>query len=341
MDNDLVGSGRWSFEGHEAGANFTLERNPTWRIDSEPFLEGIQYNLIQDQAQALAAFRAGEIDVLGLVNVLERDQIVGQMGDRIFIEQEQSRSIWYLQMAADGRFADQRVREAISLAMNRDQMIELFALGEAVKTGLIPPSFGPVQLPAEEMNESFWKEDVTEANVLLDAAGFDREEQITLKYIVATPQFSQFAKLAGAQLEENLGLNIKVVGEDFGTWLGLSLYGDNFDLISYPTLAFDDPNSYLGPLRLDQPTSPSGNWSRWYEQEVHDLIVKQRLTLDAEERFEIIHDIQRLTWEKGTPIASTNSRITNTAVQSYVKGRPPRTRGAFRLYSGQVFIDRS
>lgn len=338
MDQDLVGSGRFQFVSHDNGTNFRIERFDDWRVPGEPLLKGIQYKLIQEQAAALAAFSAQEIDQLALNNSLEREQLVQQHGDEVVITGDLSRSVWIIQGRADGKWADPRLREAINLGIDRQEYIDLMAIGDGVRSGYVPPSFGPVQPTEDEWEQGLWRFDPEEGKRILAEAGFDTSEELEIKYIVAGDNFAKQAQIFKSQLEKNLGLKAKIVGEEFGQWLGVSLYGSNFkDFILYPSIALEEPFSYLGVFQKDQ--GGRENWSRFFDDELDAAITASRTILDDEARFAALRDIQRLAMTKAAPIFPTHVAQTNTATWNYVKGRVL-GRGSFGLFSGTTFIEK-
>lgn len=338
MDKDLIGSGRFQFVSHENGANFKLKRFDKWRIKGEPYLANYNTKLIQEQAAALAAFSAKEIDSVALTNKLERDDLEKKHGKDIKIDSVQSRAVWMVQTRADGQFADPRVRQAISLALDKKQLIQLMALGEGDVSGTVPPAFGEA-LPAAEIETTYGKTDVAEAKKLLAATSFDTTKEYELKYITPGDPYQQFATIVKSQLEAALGLNIKLVGEDFGKWLSQSLYGSQYSgFITYPTLEYDDPSSYIANVGKDMGGRP--NWAAWMDDEVDALLQNQKTILDDKARRAAVQDLQRKAFEKATPFIPTIVRITNTATWGYVKGAVV-GRGSYGLFNGKLYVDKS
>ncbi len=241
-------------------------------------------------------------------------------------------------LVRDGEFADPRVRQAISMAIDREQLIKLFALEEGNLAGTVPPAFGET-LSAEEVAKTYGKSDVAEAKKLLAATTFDTSKEYDLKYIVPGDPYQQFATIVKSQLESNLGLKIKLVGEDFGKWLIQSLYGSDYNgFITYPTLEYDDPSSYIGNVGKQIGGRP--NWAAWMDDELDALLSKQKTILDDKQRLAAVQDLQRKAYEKATPYIPTIVRITNTATWGYVKGRVV-GRGSYGLFNGKIYIAKS
>lgn len=338
MDRDLVGSGRFEFVSHENGTNFKLKRFEDWRIDGEPYLAGQDYILIQEQAQALTAFSAEQIYQVGLNNKLEREDLVSRHGDDIVVDEEDSRAVWLLQPRGDGQWADPRVIQAISMAIDRQELIDLMNFGEGKLSGPVPPSFGE-SLPENEVKETWGKFDPAEAKALLAATAFDTNTEYSIKYPALGDRYQQFSTIVSAQLETNLGLKTNVVAEDFGTWLASSLYGSNYDgFVAYPTLAYDDPSSYIGAYLSEIGGRP--NWAGYVNEEMNAAALAQKQILDDEERRDAVQELQRLAWTNGAPFIPTFIALSNTATWNYVKGRVT-GRGSYGLFNGKVYIDKA
>lgn len=337
MDKEIVGSGRYQFVSHENGANFKLKRFDKWRISGEPYLAGIDYKLIQEQAAALAAFSAQEIDAVALNNKLEREDLLKKHGDKIVVDTVDSRAVWLVQTRADGPFADARVRQAIYLALDRKEMITLMNFGEGKVSGPVPPAFGEA-ITSAEVDSTYAKQDIAQAKQLLGATTFDLNKEYELKYIVPGDRYQQFAQIVQSQLNKNLGIKIKLVGEDFGKWLAQSLYGSQYDgFITYPTLEYDDPSSYIGAYAKQIGGRP--NWAAFADDELDALVTKQKTILDDKERRAAVQDLQKKAYTKAAPYIPTFIAISNTANWAYVKGRVV-GRGSYGLFSGKTYIDK-
>lgn len=340
MDTNIIGSGRYEFVSSQNGTNLQLKRFDNWRLKPQPYTAGLQYKLIQEQAQALAAFQAKEIDQLLVNNKQEKDQLVAAAGSKnVTVDSETSRAVWLLEARGDGQWKDPRVSQAISLGLDRKEFIDLMAFGEGKLSGPVPPAFTSQAMTEKEIGDTYGKFDVADAKAKLAAAGFDTSKEYQLKYIIPGDNYAQFAQILQSQLQKNLGIKTKLVGEDFGKWLAQSLYGSQFDgFISYPTLAYDDPSSYIGAYGKKIGGRP--NWSGFLDDELDDLLTKQKGTLADADRNKQVHDIQMKAWEKGAPFIPVFVPISNTVTWNYYKNRIV-GRGSYGLFNGQYYIDKS
>src|SRR6185312_15135497 len=141
-----------------------------------------------------------------------------------------------------------------------------------------------------------------------------------------------------SQLQKNLGIKTTLVGEDFGKWLAQSLYGSQFDgFIIYPTLAYDDPSSYIDIYAKDIGGRP--NWSGFMNDELDQLVTAQKAILDDTQRNKAVHDIQLKAWTNGAPALPIFVPTTYTASWDYYKGQI-KGRGSYELFAGTWYIDK-
>jgi peptide/nickel transport system substrate-binding protein len=337
MDRDLIGSGRYQFVSHENGTNFKLKRNEKWRVPGEPYLAGVEYKLIQEQAAALAAFSAQEIYSVGFNNRLEREDMEKKHGKEINVEAEETRVVWVLLCRGDGQWADPRVPQAFSLALDRQEMINLMNFGEGRISGPVPPAFGEA-LPEKEILDTWGKHDPAEAKKQLAATAFDTSKEYSFKYPVLGDRYQQFATIAKSQLEKTLGLKIKLVPEEFGRWLSQSLYGSDFDgFQGFTSLSYDDPTSYIAIYTKLYGGRP--NWAGWKNDELDAAVNAQKAILDDRERLKAVQEIQRKAWKAGAPFIPTFVAVGSGASWGFVKGRVT-GRGSYGAFNGKVYIDK-
>jgi peptide/nickel transport system substrate-binding protein len=339
MDTNVIGSGRYQYVSADNGTNMKMKRFDNWRIKGEPWLAGIEYKLIQEQAQALAAFQAKQIDQVAPNNKLERDDLVSKLGKDIAVESQITGANWILQSRADGAFKDLRVNRAISEALDTKQFIDLMNFGDGVPSGPVPAKFPAHVMSDADLAATYGKFDVADAKALLSASGFDTSKEYGLKYITPGDRYAQFGQIVQSQLKQNLGINIKLIGEDFGKWLSQSLYGSDYDaFITFPNLDYDDPSSYLFWYLKDQ--SGRQNSARFFNDELDGLVLKQKTILDDKARAQAVIDVQKKAWEVNAPTIPVFTAISSTATWGYVKGRTL-NRGSYGLFSGRTYIDKS
>jgi hypothetical protein len=128
MDTDLIGSQRYEFVSHQNGANFKMKRSATWRDAPAPFLSGIEYKLIQEQARpSPPSRRAGRLPDL-------QQQAGGRPGQGAHgrqgrCRQRAERAAWTTQLRATALTRTQRL-QGVQPRLDRKEIIDLLVLGD-------------------------------------------------------------------------------------------------------------------------------------------------------------------------------------------------------------------
>ena len=335
MNSDIIGSGMYEYVSFEAGTRLKAKRSETYRVKGEPNLAGIDARLIQEPAAALAAFSAKELDVYGAQNKLEKDQLVQKHGADVRIAEALSNAVWTLVTRGDGQWADPRVQQAFSMALDRKEMIELIHFGAGKVSGIVPPGHGAWALTEKEVADTYGKFDPAAARKLLAATTFDMSKEYGLKFYTGVANYTSWCEILQSQLQKNLGVKIKLIGEDFGTWINKSLLASNYELLSYPSIAYDSPIGFLGGMdALGVP-----NWTAFKNDELTATLRKMESNYDTKSRQQQARDMQKRAWELGNPYIPTFVGTNYTAYQKWVKGTMAGT-GSYQFLVGSTWIEK-
>ncbi len=252
------------------GQGMTLARYEDYAGDDAAQAAGMEFIVYADQATAYTDAQDGNVDIVDVIppEVIESAESV--FGDN-FINTEVSQITYMGFPTYDARFADPRVRQAISMAIDRD------AISEAIFSGTrtAADSFiAPVVDGYREGACEFCAFDVDAANALLDETGFDKTQPVEL-WFNAGGGHDAWMEAVGNQLRTNLGVDFRLQGNlDFAQYLPLG-EAKGFTGPFRMGWAFDYPaaESYLTPLFTEQSLPPTGsNYSFYTNDEVSALI---------------------------------------------------------------------
>jgi peptide/nickel transport system substrate-binding protein len=203
----------------EKSSGFKLAKNPNyWRKDesgqSLPYLDGIIGHYLGDRGTQIAAFTSENIDMMnaedkvqfgtiqGLKPGLTHERFYGQYSYGGFFSFEEP------------PFSDVRVRRAINLALNRQEMLTTAAFGEGVINP--PATYGWKKgwaIPQEELlklpgyNPDTRQKDIQDAKRLLTEAGYPNGFSANLMYGSASTNPKPIAETMASQLQ-NIGVNL-------------------------------------------------------------------------------------------------------------------------------------
>jgi len=165
-----IGTGPYKLEKWESGREVVLTRNDDY-WGKKPYLDKIVYRVITDYTAALTALKAGDIDIQPrLLPIQYTEQTSGQAFDQQFTRVKYSIPseaiiIWN---NSSPFFKDKRVRQAMTMLIDREKIIENIRLGLG-KIGV-----SPIDLNSKNFNPNVkpLPYDPKRAGELLDEAGW-------------------------------------------------------------------------------------------------------------------------------------------------------------------------
>ncbi|EBA11181.1 ABC transporter substrate-binding protein [Roseobacter sp. CCS2] len=150
-----IGTGPYRFASFTPGENLTLQRNDDY-WDAAPEFETVDYRFLKSGPTRVAALLSGDVDMIS--GVPTTDIATLQNNDDISLSQGVSNRVIYLHMdqfrdvspfvtGPNGEeipnpLRDVRVRQALSMAVSRDAIVDRVMEGTAIKAGqLLPEGF--------------------------------------------------------------------------------------------------------------------------------------------------------------------------------------------------------
>jgi ABC-type transport system substrate-binding protein len=343
LQRDAIGSGHWILDGHDNGTNMKLRRFDNFRqfagtkdTSPQPFLDGIDSIFITDENAAHAAFVAGELDTIGFTSRRQMEDTVNQLGDRIATGFDLSRDYLNLMLKYEPPFTDLRVRKAINLLIDRDEAMLLLNDGDAVKSGPMPPAHKRYVLPDDDADlQEYFRTDVAEAKQLLEAAGFDFDQELELKHS-NRPDDSGISQIIKEQLARG-DVKVRLVQEDLVKWFSQTLNQSQFQMTAFLHLPYEDPDL---PLRFYMTGTGITNFMNYDEPKVTDAVLAAASELDEEERVQKVYEAQRVIMKEYAPMINLFSSINFGGRYSYVKGAIT-GRGSYGTFARTTWLDKA
>lgn len=296
--NTLIGTGPFMLGDREVDVKTSYVRNPDyWDVDESgnqlPYVDGLDFLVINDTQQVLAAFKAGEIDILTngmspeLWNQLQDDHPDAFYGEWIDAGMGQVGV-----NVAREPFDDLRVRQAISLAIDREGMGQTIRDGGTIPSN-VAPALADYALPEDERAELL-PYDPERARELLAEAGYPDGFEATL---IATDRYGPNYTAQTEWLVEDLeaiGIDVTLDMLDYATYFGSRWPDVEYDLQFGPQTPFLEPDEWL---RLQMRTGAARNWYNLSDPTLDAMLDEQLSIVDKDERAEMIKEIQRYALE--------------------------------------------
>jgi peptide/nickel transport system substrate-binding protein len=307
------GTGPFKLENWTPEETTTLSANADWWGDG-PNVDGIEIRIIPDETSILAALRAGTID-FALLN----DPLVATLlkdDPNIVLNRVPAIAYHVLQLRAAVPPLDKlEVRQAISCAIDRQEVLDTASLGEGKVTG--PLTMAAFALPTDEL--LCYQKDLDKAKELMAAAGMS--DGFTLKVIAANaepPTALSEAQNIQAQLAE-IGITVEIESMELSVYVDRWLKGDFEAAVA---LNGGRPDPYTMYARYWQTTGNLNNVAGYIDSTLDDLMARGRAETDPAARYEIFAEFQRHLAEVA-PWVWLYVGYEYTAQQPYVSGFIP------------------
>lgn len=337
---DMIGSGPWIFRNYQSGVKFEFERNPEWYMEGFPFFDKVEISIVSEYAARMANFIANRSYAFG-ANADDLEAVRREQRDGVFTNiTGQTLSFYYFEPG--GPFIqDERLRQAVSLATNREELFELgYNVSKLQDAGfdiqtpyhnILPAGSRPWWLDPESSDmgagAAYFKYDPAEAKKLIEAAGLTGGLRYQWAGAVYGKTFDTIAEQQVNYLRE-VGLNIDDVQvQNYQAEYIPQTFIGNFSGIAFGyETPFPEAGSY--PRRQFSPTDPT-NHSKIDDPELWDLAQRQQRELNEETRKELFWELQRKHGEKMWYVPGiTGAGPAWTVYNARLKGAPEyRTKG--------------
>jgi oligopeptide transport system substrate-binding protein len=244
----LIGNGAYVLAEWTPQAALMLTRNPHYRRASEVAIESVRYHVTEDASQELKRFQAGELHLTETLPPGQLARLRAAHADELVVAPAYA-SFWLGYNLRHPKLRDARVREALSLALDRDILVRhITGNGETPAYGLIPPDSGTTAtLAAARLGKP---EREARARDLYAAAGYgpDHPLQIELRYNTSLAN-RRLGLAVAAMWQEVLGVDTRLRNEEWKVFVQTRRAGAITEVFRGGWFAdYADPLNFLEPF---------------------------------------------------------------------------------------------
>jgi peptide/nickel transport system substrate-binding protein len=296
----MVGTGPYLLESYKPNVSLTLVRNPDYFVPGLPYIDRVVIGIDEDNASRMAAFLAGKYDLgwefPGQINRTDWVQMkdgLARTRPGLRVAEFPSNVVNDLSMRTDQKpFSDVRVRQAISLAIDRQGILDATAEGVGAFNPPVPAALKDWSLPIAQLGEGakYYAYDPAEARRLLAAAGYPNGFPGSICFATyGSTTLVDTMQLVIKSLKD-VGIDAKLDQKEYGAYVASCRFGKYDSMAFGPLTPFLEPDNFLygqyypGEMR---------NRSHVNDPVLNDLLVRQRRTADVARRRDVLHEIQR------------------------------------------------
>ena len=300
LKTTAIGTGPYIMGKHTPNVGIDYTRNPDYYLNPIPYIEKLSRIIFADSSAQESAFITSQIAQLGSVDERTRDRVLDSVPDAHILQVLRPGNYIYYRCDRPP-FDDIRARQAVQLTIDFEGLITAFTAGEGLISTVLPQPYSPWSLPVEEWGAGLKfhsKPDLPEARKLLEAAGYQNDLEFEVHTVgswVSRWHLGPTLDVMAAGLRE-VGATMGQKLQEYAVYspliAGVTEYAG---LLHIPQAIYNDPDEYYysflypGTRRFatyhDDPTMEA-----W--------ILKQRATLDPDERQQLLWNVERRDLEK-------------------------------------------
>ena len=274
-----IGSGPFVVDEWVKGSSISFVKNANYWDASGPLLDSVAFRFVTDDNSRTLALRSGDVQ---MVDNVPWSQVEALQSEASLTIDEFSIPSWILLSLNNqqGPFADQNVRQALSLAIDRDAVNEkiYFGMGES------PNSILPrLRFDADGSEIAPTPFDLEAAKALIADSAYPDGFTATLEYPSGNAAFESLAAVLQASWAE-LGATVELLPEDQAT-LSKNFTGGTYDMMLPYSFAASDvpiPDEFAEFYGVQGGTNGFFTW--WNDPAVEAMVLDFTGTTDEDER---------------------------------------------------------
>ncbi len=313
LASTAVGTGPFKLVEFVPYSHVRYVRNNEYWEKGLPYVQELTFKIMVEEDARVAGLRTGAIHYAYLTG--EGAQRLARDKNITIMRSPKAWLVIHVLNSTRKPFTDKRVRQAISLAVDRQEVIEKAVFGEGVLSGPVPTGHTDWYIPVEQLP---YKPDIAKAKQLLAEAGYPNGFKTTIK---ASPQYPEFVA-ASIVLQDQLkkiGIEAEVIQLEWGQFIKETFRpNQDYDIKITAWTFYPDPHHYLYNWWHSQ--SPSNQ--QYSNPQFDTLLDKAAAELDHEKRKELYFEAQKILLDDAPQICwytGNNIEAVRNELQGYVQ----------------------
>lgn len=296
--------------------HLTLVKNPKFYDAADVRIDTVNYYPTADTQAALKEMVAGELDTQEIIPTAEIDWLRKNMADALVLRPVLSNTYIIFNFARH-QFDDRRLREAMSLAYDREAIVEkILKLGEPAAYAFVPP--GTANYPAGasvDFKAMPFDERLTKARALMAELGYGPDRHFHTTYLTTVQQDAKRQGAAFQAFMRAIYIDVDIIQIDPAVFYE-TLAQHNFDLTPTAWIGdFNDASTFLDLLE----TGAGNNYGSYSNPKFDKLYEQAKRETDLKRRGALMAEAEQVALTDDAVIP-TRFRLTQDLVQPYVKG---------------------
>ena len=240
----MMGSGPFMVSVHKPKESWTLVRNPYYWRKGYPKVDTLNVLIIPDEAARVAALRDGRIDYSSFANPDIGRLVAGD--NNLAVTSQNTTNYFRMDINAlsdKSAFKDKRVRQAASLAIDRDAIANIVFAGAAKPDYPVPGAFGKSACKDVDTYKLPRAERLDKARKLMASTGKSNVD-VELIATSSDPIYARIAQVVQQNLKP-VGINVKIQQMPVAEYLDKVFTKGDFDAALSWLAGYSDPTMVI------------------------------------------------------------------------------------------------
>jgi peptide/nickel transport system substrate-binding protein len=295
MRTNPIGTGPFKFVEMKQNESIKLTKNPDYWKKGLPYLDGIEYTIIQNRATAVLAFVAGKVDVTfptEMTAALEKD-IKAQDPTAVCDLAPINVSTNLIVNRENPPFNNLELRKAMALALDRKSMIDIILQGQGDLGGsLLPPPEGVWGLSLAQAKTLIGYGDVNkdreEARAIMTKLGYSAANPLKIK--VSTRNLATYRDPAAVLIDQlkSIFIDAELEPVESGAWFAKVARNDYSVGLNLTGNGIDDPDQ---TFYENYACGSERNYTHYCNKDLEKLFDQQSMETDPAKRKKLVNEI--------------------------------------------------
>ncbi|MNW25970.1 Oligopeptide-binding protein AppA precursor [compost metagenome] len=288
-----VGAGPFKFMEYKPGQKLVLTANDAFYDQARaPVLDGVEFQFMPDQNSAVLALQAGDIDMVPGIS----SQGALQLGEKFNLVSGPQNMVQLMALNHTVEpLNDEKVRQAINYAVDKDVIIQTVVEGQGTKLGTnMSPAMAKYY---QEGLENYYTPDLEKAKQLLSESGHPDGFDLTITVPSNYQMHVDTAQVIAEQLKQ-VGIRVQIKQIEWSNWLENVYNNAQYEATIIGLTGKLDPNEVL--VRYE--STYNKNFYKYSNSEYDALIAEARTELDEAARADLYKKAQKILTEQAVAV---------------------------------------
>ncbi|MDX7998429.1 ABC transporter substrate-binding protein [Xenorhabdus sp. Reich] len=293
-------------------------------------IDRLVFSITPDASVRYAKLQKNECQVMPYPNPADIARM--KQDKNIVLKEQAGLNVGYLSFNVTKPPMDnQKVRQALAMAVNKDAIIEAVYQGAGQKAkNLIPPTMWGYNDDIKD-----YAYDPAKAKELLKEAGFSNGFETDLWAMPVQRPYNPNARRMAEMIQADwakIGVKAKIVSYEWGEYLKRAKDGEPMTVLFGWTGDNGDPDNFFGTLFSCAAKERGSNYSKWCYKPFEKIILAARETADINKRTELYKQAQVVMYEQAPALIIGHSTVYEP-IRKEVKGYVADSFGKHHFYN--------